>query len=507
MKGMAHKNEIMNLLPTTRHLASQWCWWKNKESNLGDCPITLEALSTLPYPPFLLRQNYFDGLALASYMVSRGIFQNPLTREELTVQDCRRLDEYLEAYCYNDNINNDYNNNNNNSNHLLLLRGSTRPKVSVTEAFALRNSIHVVESSSSAASTTNAEALRNAATSALVGLFVYGNHRPRRQQQRYQYDEANHQRQEEQEMILDPFLLDWGFDLSRTVVDNNTPADIGRSSHGFTVIDDDEENVLASQQSTYRAVQEAFPPLLDGNAAGGVSPSPPDNYRPEDRHFLEHLRSLSLQDQQSQQQHLARLRRARKELLQDALERRDQRRKQGQLEQAQNAEKYQQQKQEETEIQHARAEIEAWREEQWEKLRLLSEQQQQQQQRMRESGCGHGNKTGPVEKPVTSASNDIPSEVGSSTLMQEQELVISKKKANAAAKRKRAKERKKNQRVVDRNQREREELIKSLQEKKNACTTKCNACGMGILDCGFEKYGQLFCSTKCARSGNKIKQG
>ena len=61
--------------------ASDERWWKSLGSE--ECPITLEPLATLPYPPFALKTgentSYFDGLALASYIVSRGIFQNPLT--------------------------------------------------------------------------------------------------------------------------------------------------------------------------------------------------------------------------------------------------------------------------------------------------------------------------------------------------------------------------------------------------------------------------------------------
>ena len=93
-------------------------WW----SDLSDeCPIPLEPLSTLPYPPFRLlgggisrhggggdssnaNAMYFDGLALASYCVSRATFTNPLTREALTWEDCVRLDDYLEEHCYHDQL-------------------------------------------------------------------------------------------------------------------------------------------------------------------------------------------------------------------------------------------------------------------------------------------------------------------------------------------------------------------------------------------------------------------
>lgn len=69
-----------------------------RESLDDEHPITLEPLLSLPYPPFLLSTNYFDGVALASYMVSRGKFENPLTREPLKYSDCKRLDDYVFAY-------------------------------------------------------------------------------------------------------------------------------------------------------------------------------------------------------------------------------------------------------------------------------------------------------------------------------------------------------------------------------------------------------------------------
>lgn len=441
-------------------------WWKHR-SDLGECPITLEPLSTLPYPPFLLRRNYFDGFALASFIVSRGAFQNPLTREELTLEECRRLDDYLEDFCYNDDSNN------------FLVRGSTRQKVSVTEAFALRNSVHVQTSSSGA----SAEALRNAATSALVGLFVYGNDR---RQQDHSDGAVRQQGGQQQEQNIDPFLMDWGFDLSRTV--ENT-AELG--GHGYTVIDDDEANVVASQQFSYQAVQEAFPPLHD-NIAGNTTLTAG---RPDDG-FLERIRSLSVQDQQTHQQRLRRMRIAREQLLREALNRRDERRRQRQLERARNAEKNEQEKQEKAEIEEARAEIEAWREEQWEKLRLLSEQQHQQIQ-----GCGDTKKEETVPaRSATGNDNANSKESESSEMTNEEELAVQKKKAMAAAKRKRAKERKKNQKAVERERRELEEQRKALGKQKEASNIKCNACGTGILDCGFERFGKLFCSPKCARS-------
>ena len=189
-------------------------WWKALQYE--ECPITLELLSTLPYPPFSLKSggetvSYFDGLALASYIVSRGVFQNPLTRQELTMDDCRRLDNYLELYCYESQ--------------------QQSRKVSVAEAFGLRNSIQIEQRGTTNNNNNNnnnnehqsrdrAQALRNAATAALAGLFVYGNNRPSSNQT--STETALPQISDEDQMILD-----WGFDLSRTLDEDTSEYNAG----------------------------------------------------------------------------------------------------------------------------------------------------------------------------------------------------------------------------------------------------------------------------------------
>ena len=72
-------------------------WWRS----LTDVdPITLEPLKRLRYPPFGLRADdvvstWFDGHVLATYLVSTGNFCHPLSRRELTREDCQALDAYL----------------------------------------------------------------------------------------------------------------------------------------------------------------------------------------------------------------------------------------------------------------------------------------------------------------------------------------------------------------------------------------------------------------------------
>ena len=276
-------------------------WWQTED--LGECPITLESFSTLEYPPFALYHpgkspsatnaddhfdregvsTYFDGLALASYIVSRGVFQNPLTRAELTIDDCRRLDRYLKAHCYSGDA----------AAAATIFRGSR--VISVTEAFALRNSVSVETTTARSSGDQSNErdrerirALQNAATAALAGLFVYGNDR-----RRYTSEVTQNVPQIRNE---DFALLDeWGFDLSRQV----EVTDANQDTHGYAVIDDDEAVAVDSQRQAYQSVQKAFPPLgdLSSQKTSNLNTISPDEY------LMERIRNLSLREEEEQKQH------------------------------------------------------------------------------------------------------------------------------------------------------------------------------------------------------------
>jgi len=67
-------------------------------------PISLEPLLSLPYAPFELRadpslvctdNDWFDGHVLSHYLVSTGTFLHPISRRELTRDECASLDSYL----------------------------------------------------------------------------------------------------------------------------------------------------------------------------------------------------------------------------------------------------------------------------------------------------------------------------------------------------------------------------------------------------------------------------
>lgn len=436
-------------------------WWK---SSTDECPITLESLSTLPYPPFGLTSgcstSYFDGLALASYVVSRGIFQNPLTREELTLADCRRLDKYLETYCFQ-----------------RQLRSISR-KISVAEAFGLRSAVRV-DPGRMQTSQSRARALQNTATAALAGLFVYGNDRGQQEHHISPTTTATRQRQ-------DQLLLDWGFDLTRTVHDPNDDY----IQEGWTVIDDDEARVVATEREAYQAAQSAFPLLVGGEPSSSRTSCALPKAGIDDR-ALERIRELSLEEEQeeTERERLSEIRRQR--LLQAALARREERKRVLREQLQQGTMDYAKKKQEEEEIHRARAEIEKWREQQWEKLRQISETQRKKSANKVDSDHRIPSKAEANEhEDCFPLSNTPPS----------CETLEDTKKAKAVAKRKRANERKKAQRAKAREEQEMIASKDALETRKAACATKCAYCGGGILDCGFEKFGRRFCSTKCART-------
>mmetsp|Transcript_5059 Transcript_5059/g.12077 ORF Transcript_5059/g.12077 Transcript_5059/m.12077 type:complete len:481 (+) Transcript_5059:277-1719(+) len=467
-------------------------WWRT--ADLGECPITLECFSTLGYPPFALYHPgkipttangrnegisaYFDGLALASYIVSRGVFQNPLTRAELTAEDCRRLDRYLQAHCYSGDA----------ASSATIFRGSR--VISVAEAFCLRNSVSV---ETTTASQSNNErdrerirTLQNAATAALAGLFVYGNDRSR-----FENNDEITQSVPRFRSGTDALLNDWGFDLSRQVEDISA-----QGTHGYSVIDDDEAVEVASRRHAYESVQEAFPPLRDndGTARGSAMVSP-------DEELMERVRTMSARDEKEERRHSLQLELARAQLLRQALERRKQRQNDRADRLARGAKTYASQKKDKEELERARKEIEAWRDDQWEKLRLLSEQQQGKQKEMQNSSSKNQNgnphkDTDGGDKKTKAVVDDAETDIHDTE---------ERKKAKAAAKRKRAKERKKAKKALEKEEAEKIRLKEAEKAQRAASALKCAACGTGILkpSLAFERFDQLFCTPKCARTAVK----
>ncbi|GMH82645.1 hypothetical protein TrST_g12206, partial [Triparma strigata] len=96
----------------------------------------------------------FDPLSLSAYVISRNKFESPLTRQEMTRADCKRLDEHLAKYKHHFASNDFY----------------EPASVSVSEAHALYKSIKVDAPS---ADQDRLDAMRSVAGMALQNLFSY----------------------------------------------------------------------------------------------------------------------------------------------------------------------------------------------------------------------------------------------------------------------------------------------------------------------------------------------
>ena len=117
-------------------------WWS---SLTAEDPLTLDPLSSLPHPPFLLpSRHHFSPLPLALYITSRAVFSHPLTRASLTAADCRALDEHIAEHCTSN------------------LPGSPPLPPSVLSAFNVHRSVRVSPGS---------EHLRSSAAMAASALF------------------------------------------------------------------------------------------------------------------------------------------------------------------------------------------------------------------------------------------------------------------------------------------------------------------------------------------------
>jgi hypothetical protein len=458
-------------------------WWKSLSSD-DECPITLEPLSSLPHPPFELYSTggagssisyYFDGYALASYIVSRAIFQNPLTRQALTMDDCRLLDDYLDQYCTSRQESDG---------------GSptTSRMVRVAEAFGLHQMVHV--SSTTITSypgqqshmvqeemnrIRRAEVLRSEATSALAGLFVFSSQRNTTTSRR-NFAPSSRSREANNKPVPE-----FGFDLHREAPDMNAAVD---EMEGLRVIDDDEVVVVASEAQAYQQAQALFPPLTEAAAAARSSAPAPDVK------LLESLKMTAALAQQEEAHRQSRLQAGKQRLSMEATKRQQERIQERGQQKRLFLQEREARKRGEEQRQRAREELEHWRNEQWEQLRLLTEAQQV---RMKAA-----TKPAPIPQIEDTALDLVAKEEREK---QEEEDKIARQKVKAAEKRKRAKERKQAKKAEELKEAKEKERKAALKKQKEESASKCAACGDGILDCGFEKNGSKFCSPKCARAG------
>jgi len=479
-------------------------WWESLPDET-ECPITLEPINTLLYPPFVLQHKsdskiryYFDGLALASFIVSRGIFQNPLTRDPLLWDDCHRLDLYLDQYgSFSENG---------------IIAGSSSSKgrrFQVLEAFALRESMHVRTPASDGRGEgvnqdsirRRADFLRSEATVALSGLFTYERaghssdnsrenpqrHRQRRQNHHHQY---SHTSATIRQMQPNPTF---GFNL-HAVDDASANNANDDDDYGMIIIDDDEQVKVESDQHAFQELQQAFPHLSTQDTAKPSSSKVP---APDERR-LELIRQQAARDEQQALVRQQALQYAQQQLEKEAQQRKLMKQHSRQMAKLQAGAAFQREREEQQEIEKARNEIEEWRASQWERMRQLNEKREaRKQERYQQQQARLQHETVLAKEQEENQQQFLME----SQRQQEAAEKEAKQKSDKAAKRKRAKERKKQQKAQERQEQEQREMEAALAAERAAAATKCDACGGGIVGCGFEKFGHQFCSPKCARAG------
>lgn len=447
----------------------------------NECPITLEPLDSLPYPAFALSssassnntKHYFDGAALATYIISQGTFTNPLTREPLQYEDCVRLDEYLDEYCTGSEL--------------------YPQHISVREAWSLRESIkvNVAAGGDDAHHRQREEVLRNEASVALRGLFVFGHERRRGPTNG---SSSNNETAESQTIPR----AAGGFNLNHIQPDSHAWG-FGSTcvQDGLRIIDDDELAYEAADDTAWREVQEAFP-LLNGDDA--PLPTAPcaqiDNTPSQILSIARQTAELTINEERSKKEEEMK---QRQRYFLEALERKRQR-IDARRKAKKDAENVLISNQKATAVkQSAREEIDRWLSQKWNEWESESDalalELEAKQKVDAASTAEESSKTNCNQKISCSSKEE--------TSVPSAEEKAAKMAAKKKAKRQKAKERSKEKKRIERIELEKKERAISLQKERENSAIKCSGCGEGFLGVGFDKFGKKFCSTKCARASKE----
>jgi len=435
-----------------------------------ECPITLESLRNLPYPAFALssatsnntKHHHFDGAALATYIISQGTFTNPLTREPLNYEDCVRLDEYLDEYC----------------SHLYPQR------ISVREAWSLRESIKVNVAGGDAHQRQREEVLRNEASVALRGLFVFGHERRR--------GPINNSSSSNESAVSQTIpRAAGGFNLNYIQQDSHSTS----IQEGLRIIDDDELAYEAADDAAWREVQEAFPLLNGDDAPLPTAPCAQIDTPSQILSIARQTAELTINEERAKKEEEIK---QRQRYFLEALERKRQR-IEARRKAKKDAENVLISNQKATAVkQSAREEIDRWLNQKWnewesESDALILELEAKQKVDATSTAEEHDNTNCNQKISCTKEEISVPSA----------EEKAAKMAARKKAKRQKAKERKKEKKQIERIELEKKERAISLQKERESSNVKCAACGGGILGVGFDKFGKKFCSTKCARASKE----
>jgi hypothetical protein len=147
----------------------------------------------------------------------------------------------------------------------------------------------------------------------------------------------------------------------------------------------------------------------------------------------------------------------------------------------------------------ARCEINDWRERQWDEWdRVASSAVHKSNSRVTDDSTATTEPPPGITEPDHRDGSEFASHDAGSSAEDRDAKAAAKKKA----KRRKAKERESARKRLEKSEIDKKERAEALLREKEASANKCGACGVGILGCGFEKFGVNFCSTACARSGS-----
>ena len=266
------------------------------------------------------------------------------------------------------------------------------------------------------------------------------------------------------------------------------------------MIDDDEAMVVTTERQHYQATQDAFPRLLTSESETPSSSGTSSTLSP-DLHLVESVHAIAERERLQQLEQERHLELARQQMLHQsfatsfATSRRTTKRTRAFTVPGRNPIVGQTTARRRNSSRASRN-WGFWREEQREKLRLLSEEKTQAEKK-REQAEKEKMEAKKMDTETHGGDNNTATqEVADGP--SEEEMAVAKNKTKALENKRRQKERKKaqmqeEQALLDKKEKEQELAAK----KAAAAAVQCAACGQGVLGCGFEKFQQSQMRTDC----------
>ena len=276
------------------------------------------------------------------------------------------------------------------------------------------------------------------------------------------------------------------------------------------MIDDDEAAHEAADVAAWREIQGEFPYLVGGDGAPRQSRPVGDGLDDaRQSHLLETVRrtaNLTLIEERERKGCLERRHRI---CFLEALERKRERIDAREKARKDVADSMSREREAEQTLASARREIEEWRIRQWAEWdRAVASSAREPIVRAADDESMSTAKSptpGIVVDPDDRDGPELASRNNRELSTGAEEERDARAAAKRKAKRRMAKERAKERARLERLETEENERAMALRREKAESTKKCCACGEGILGCGFERFGMVFCSTVCARSGPSSK--